>query len=121
MKRHVEITDGKVNFDFSDVPNGKYILILQEVYQVKNISYYQRLYGAMKSTLYNEGETGYKLSEIHSLAKDEIFPKLYQDIESNFISDRGEGWSTSELSMEGWINFIREFKIFSQEKFNCYL
>jgi hypothetical protein len=113
----ISIKNGRLASDISNLPDGNYIVYALKEDETKNISYYQRLYGALKDTLYKEGETGYTPKEIHELAKKQIFPTLdeqdFTTIDFNY--------STKYLTLKGWIHFIDKFKIMAQEQFNCYI
>jgi hypothetical protein len=113
----IKVKEGQIITDLSHLPDGSYILYALKEEENKDISYYQRLYGALKDTLYKEGETGYTPKEIHNLAKYDIFPKLDEEDFTNIDFD----YSTKFLTLRGWQHFIEKFKIFAQEYFNCYI
>lgn len=82
---------------------GNYVVTFEKQQEPKTIEEYRKEYFAKRDVL--ASETGNQKQAVHSAAKFKFL----------------EGCSTTTLSVEGWQQFIKDFKEWGFEHFNCVL
>lgn len=129
MKTLIDIEKGTVLLGrekfksiIKNLENGQYLVHFTKI-SPKSKEEWRKYYFLLRDILYEDGETGYTKQQLHDLVKKEILMKLIDD-NDNFNDDEldpTEWLSTSWLSEQGWQKFVKLFKEWSFEKFNCYL
>lgn len=97
--------------------DGEYIVYFYEI-RPKNIEEWRKYYFFLRDTLFEDGETGYTRKELHEIGKATILPIL-SDNDLCFLNAGRD--STSSLSEHGWQEYVKLYKEWAFESFNCYL
>ena len=111
MKIKIKIDNGKIVANregFIQTINnldGLFMVTFTKLMKPKNIDEWRKHYFFLRDILFEDGETGYTKNELHELAKEHLF----------------DGRSTTELTEDGWEEFIKDYKIWAFSEFNCFL
>jgi hypothetical protein len=123
-KIKINIEEGKIRLGTEKLretirhsQDGEYLVYFYKL-QPKTKEEWRKYYFLLRDILFEDGETGYPKNELHDMAKGIILLQL-QEEESNFDGEKKN--STSSLSEEGWQKFVKIFKEWAFESFNCYL
>ena len=135
VQLRVDVKKGKLVIDgeqFKDLvsllEDGRYTLIVEKQFEPNTLFDYRKHYFALRDNLHVYGDTGLSINEIHKLAKQHIFPRIpneekYFDVTEVDIEDLRniDKWSVTWLTLEGMKLYVKHFKAFAWEHYNCYL
>ena len=90
---------------FKDL-DGLYIISFTKLSKPKTIDEWRKHYFFLRDILFEDGETGYTKNELHDMTKNALLQPHC---------------TTTVLDEEGWETFIKSYKEWAFESFNCYL